>query len=477
MFFWVAFMGADHGWAEGSAASINQATPLHWTAAQDHQNMMDQLGIKSLRRGADGFHTNSPYYENTDEAKANPYPALPDPLTLNNGKPVTSAAMWWKLRRPEIVRAFESEMYGSVPSRVPPVRWQVLSSVKSHEGALPVLVENCVGRVDHASCPSIQVDLPMTLTLPAQSIGRVPVIIHFAFGQPSFQWGMGNPAESVHGRHWGNFNGGVNWQQLVLSNGWGCAELFPTVYQEDDGSGLTRGIIGLCNHGQPRRPGDWGALRAWAWGASRVLDFLSADPRVDARQIGIEGLSRFGKAALVTMAFDQRFAIALIGSSGEGGAKLSRRNWGELVENLTGTGEYHWMAGGFLKYGGPLTPGDLPVDAHELIALCAPRPVFISYGASGGKPGSEGPWLDQHGSFMAAVAAGPVYRLLGRKDLGVGDDYLTAPMPPLNTGLLDGDLAWRQHDGGHTDGPNWPYFLAWANRYIHAPPIYAGGLK
>ena len=138
---------------------------------------------------------------------------------------------------------------------------------------------------------------------------------------------------------------------------------------------------------------------------------------MDAKQVGIEGLSRYGKAALVAMAYDQRFAIGFIGSSGEGGAKLHRRNFGELVENLTGSGEYHWMAGNFLKYGGPLTPGDLPVDAHELIALCAPRPTFISYGASTG-PGAEGQWVDQRGSFMAAVAAGPVYKLLGKKDLG-----------------------------------------------------------
>ncbi|HXR03760.1 MAG TPA: acetylxylan esterase, partial [Verrucomicrobiae bacterium] len=263
--------------------------------------------------------------------------------------------------------------------------------------------------------------------------------------------------------------GGPNWQQLVLSNGWVYAVIVPTSYQADNGAGLTRGIIGLCNKGQPRKPDDWGALRAWAWGASRALDYFETDPAVDAKQVGIEGLSRYGKATLVTMAYDQRFAIALVGSSGEGGAKLSRRNWGELVENLTGTGEYHWMAGNFLKYGGPLTPGDLPVDAHELIALCAPRPVFISYGAASGRPGVEGTWVDQHGSFMAAVAAGPVYRFLGKKDLGVPGNYLTVPMPPINSALTDGNLAWRQHDGGHTDAPNWPTFLAWANRYLHGP--------
>ena len=159
-----------------------------------------------------------------------------------------------------------------------------------------------------------------------------------------------------------------------------------------------------------------GRLRAWAWGASRALDYFETDKDVDAKQVGIEGLSRYGKAAMVTMAYDPRFAIGFIGSSGEGGAKLHRRNFGELVENVASSGEYHWMAGNFLKYAGPLTWADLPVDAHELIALCAPRPVFISYGASQG-PGAEGQWVDQRGSFMAAVAAGPVYRLLGKQGL------------------------------------------------------------
>src|SRR5262249_7295917 len=214
--------------------------------------------------------------------------------------------------------------------------------------------------------------------------------------------------------------GGPPWQQQVLSKGWGYAIIVPNSIQLDNGAGLTKGIIGLCNKGQPRKPDDWGALRAWAWGASRALDYFETDKAVDARQVGIEGLSRYGKAALVTMAYDPRFAIGFIGSSGEGRAKLHRRNFGELVENLTGSGEYHWMAGNFLKYGGPLTPDDLPVDAHELIALCASRPVFISYGASTG-PGAEGQWVDQRGSFMAAVAAGQGYKLLGKKDLGTAE--------------------------------------------------------
>ncbi len=161
------------------------------------------------------------------------------------------------------------------------------------------------------------------------------------------------------------------------------------------------------------------------------------------------------------MAFDPRFYMVLVGSSGEGGAKPSRRNFGEAVENLTGSGEYHWMAGNFLKYGGPLTPGDLPVDAHELIALCAPRLTFISYGLPAA---GDAKWLDQQGSYMATVAAGSVWKLLGAKDLGVGNDYKTAQMPPVLTDQLDGQLAWRQHDGGHTDAPNMASFVKWADR-------------
>jgi hypothetical protein len=222
---------------------------------------------------------------------------------------------------------------------------------------------------------------------------------------------------------------------------------------------LTTGIIGLCNKGQPRKPEDWGALRAWAWGASRCLDYLETDKAVDAKQVGIEGLSRYGKAAIVTMAYDERFAIGLIGSSGQGGAKIMRRDYGEKVENLAGSGEYHWMAGNYIKYAGPKTPDDFPVDAHELVALCAPRPVFVSVGSEK----VEGTWIDSKGSFLAAAGAGPVYRLLGKKDLG------TTEFPKQETTLTDGDVAFRQHEGGHTVGPNWPTFLIWADRYIKAP--------
>ena len=201
---------------------------------------------------------------------------------------------------------------------------------------------------------------------------------------------------------------------------------------------------------------------------------------MDAKKVGIEGVSRYGKAALVTMAFDPRFAMVLVGSSGAGGAKLHRRHFGEAVESLTASGEYHWMAGNYLKYGtaestfGSKNAGDLPVDAHELIALCAPRFTFISYGIP---EKGDAHWLDQQGSYMATVAAGPVFRLLGARDLGEKEDYRTAKMPPVNTSLLDGELAWRQHDGGHEDRSNMKHFIAWAGKLIQRMPPAASPTK
>jgi hypothetical protein len=446
-----------------------------WTTADDHRNMQAQLGIRALRPGRNA-DASAPNGANYDEARANPYPILPDPLTLKNGAKVTTAETWWNERRPEIVEDFEREVVGRVPAAVPAVTWSVAATREWAIGGRRVVGRQLVGRLDNAAYPAIDVEICMTLVTPADA-ESVPVMIMFGGGAL--------PAEAVEpdelpsvcrpptrpGPPPGPPPAGDDpppTEQLIAA-GWGFASLRPTSIQADNGAGLTRGIIGLVNQGQPRKPDDWGALRAWAWGASRGLDYLETQRTVDARRVGVEGVSRYGKAALVAMAFDRRFAVVLVGSSGEGGAKLHRRNFGEAVENLTAAGEYHWMAGNFLKYGaeeatfGRMDAGDLPVDAHELIALCAPRPVFVSYGVP-----EEGDalWLDQQGSFMAAVAAQPVFRLLGAKDLGRSDNYRTEKMPPVNVGLLDGALAWRQHDGGHTDGPSWRFFLPWANEQL-----------
>jgi hypothetical protein len=443
--------------------------------------MMRQLGITALRpgRNADSSKANPANY---DESLANPCPELPDVLALKGGEKVTTAEMWWNDRRPEIVEDFEREVYGRVPKDVPAVTWTVTETRETTVGEIPVVEKQLQGHVDNSACPSIEVNIGMTLTTPKDAAGPVPVLMMYGFGGGRGGPGAGRPGAgqaparpaAPPGRGFGP--PGPSRTEALVKAGWGYAMISPASIQPDDGKGLTRGIIGLTNKGQPRKPDDWGALRAWGWGASRGLDYLETDPAVDAKRVGIEGVSRYGKAALVAMAFDTRFAMVLVGSSGEGGAKLHRRNFGEAVENLTGSFEYHWMAGNFLKYGaaestfGAKTPGDLPVDSHELIALCAPRLTFISYGIP---EKGDANWLDQRGSFMATVAAGPVFRLLGAKDLGVPDDYLAAQMPEVNHGLLDGRLAWRQHDGGHTNAPNIEHFIAWATKLSGGQPSNA----
>ena len=487
-------------------AQTSAPPPVTFTAEQDHQNMIDQLGIKALRPGPSG-NENAPNHANYDESKANPYPNIPDPLTMHDGQEVTTPEMWWKKRRPELVEMFSRYVYGRVPNNVPRVNWKVNTVDHEMIGFTPVVAKDVEGVVDNSSDPAIGVHIHMMEVLPVHARGPVPVLI--MFGRAAFP----NPAEpapaefrklndawkalliqqdpslkDVFEKHpaWEpvnatpfqrpqlNEDGGLpnTWQ--LVNAGWGFVQLDPASIQADDGAKITRGIIGLVNKGQPRKPEDWGALRAWAWGAGRALDYLETDAAVDAKHVGIEGVSRYGKAALVTMAFDQRFAMVLVGSSGKGGATLLRRNFGEAVESLTG-GEYYWMAGNFMKYGasdatfGSMNPGDIPVDSNELISLCAPRLTFISYGIP---PKGDAKWLDHEGSWMATVDASRVWKLLGVKGLDdVEEDYKTARMPPVNTGLLDGQLAWRQHDGGHTDAPNMKYFIEWADKFIgYTPP-------
>ncbi len=486
---------------QAQAQSPATPPPVTFTAEQDHQNMMDQLGIKALRPGPSGDEK-APNHANYDELKANPYLNIPDALTLNSGQKVTTAQIWWNERRPQIVHDFEEYVYGRIPKDVPQVTWSVIADEKENIGFHPVIASELNGHVDNSSWPQIDVNLRMTLLIPADAKGPVPVLI--MFGPSGFPAPVQpSPADLAHintamkallvqqdpslrdviEQHPGwepirpvpfqfpqmNADGDPPSEWELIAAGWGFARLDPQSAQPDNGADLTRGIIGLVNKGQPRKPDDWGALRAWAWAASRGLDYLESDPAVDAKHVGIEGVSRYGKAALVTMAFDQRFAMVLVGSSGKGGATLLRRNYGEAVESLTG-GEYYWMAGNFMKYGasqatfGSMNPGDIPVDSNELIALCAPRLTFISYGIP---EKGDAHWLDHQGSWMATVAASPVWTLLGAPGLSTTDlDYKTAKMPPVNDGLLGGKLAWRQDDGGHTDAPNVKYFIQWVDGFI-----------
>lgn len=469
-----------------------------------HAQMMEQLGITALRpgRNPNAGSTNPPNYE---EDQANPCPELPELLTTKGGKKVADAQTWWDVRRPEIKELFEREVYGRVPDNVPKVSWEVEIEDREWVRRTPVIAKKLVGHVDNSAYPDITVDINMMLVVPTNVDGPVPVLMMFSWGKPEFpapaqpspedlaainksfkeMMIKHDPAmQAIFDKYPAyqpitrlpapNFfapppEGDLPSTEQLLAAGWGYVQIETASIQADNAAGLTSGIIGLTNKGKSRTPDQWGALRAWAWGAARGLDYLETDPLVDATKVGIEGVSRYGKAALVTLAFEDRFATGLIGSSGKGGVTLHRRSYGESVENLAGSGAFHWMAGNYLKYAaeesefGSKTGCDLPVDSHELIAMCAPRPVFISYGIP---EKGDAHWLDQKGSYMATVAAGAVYKLLGKEDMGISNDYLQEVMPPYNTDMLDGDLAWRQHDGGHTDWPNMKYFIPWANRVL-----------
>lgn len=471
-------------------------------ADDNRTNMMRQLGISALVPGFSGDEA-APDHANYDESKANPYPVLPDPLTLNSGRTVPDARTWAVTRRAEILEQYSREVYGRVPANLPPVRWTVAATDRETIGfRYPVVARRVIGHVENEGDPANGIDMRLMVVLPADAKGPVPVLIMFKYGadgfpepsQPSAQdYDRINAAikamlvrqdpalAPVFQAHQAmsfasapafrlpqrDPNGDLPPTDQLIAAGWGYVTFDPTTAQADNSEGLRKGIVGLGNRGAYRKPEDWGALRAWAWAASRVFDYLAADPMVDSKRIGIEGVSRYGKAALVTMAYDDRFAVGLIGSSGKGGATPLRRNFGEGVSNLA-SGSHYWMAGNFMKYDTKgvskpgLDAGDLPVDANELIALAAPRPLFISYGIP---EQGDAKWLDQKGSYMATLDAGRVYKLLGAD--GVGSAGPPA-MPPVET-FIAGRLAWRQHVGGHTDVPNFRYFIPWADKELARP--------
>jgi hypothetical protein len=477
------------------------AAPVHvvLSSRQDRQRMMDQLKITLFPSGP-GAYLASTYDENT----ANPYPNLPDPLTFNNGSKVKNASDW-RRRRAEIIELFDREVYGRRPKNIPKVTWTIAGTTEGSAGNVPVITRQLVGRVDNASYPALDVTILATLTTPKNAATPVPVILMFGNGgalpegvppttpcvvpgTPARGGAPVNAPATTAGRGAApapNPNAATSPQEQIAMRGWGYASVSTASIQADNGQGLTCGIIGLVNKGQPRSLEDWGVLSAWGWGMSKVLDYLETDKAVDARKVAVEGHSRDGKAALVAMAYDERFLTGFISSSGQAGAKLHRRKYGEAIENIAATNEYHWMAGNYLKYAGRWDT--LPVDSHELVALVAPRPIFLSTGNGPDlnpdgtiqmmppgdprfQPG-RGPieqqaanindaWVDPKGTFLAGVGAGPVYRLLGKNDLGATE------FPKIETAIVSGDIAFRQHSGGHTPGPNWPVFLDFAARYF-----------
>ena len=447
--------------------SSTAKNPANAAAIAERDRELKVLGIKQMKPAVGAFDIGKPCNANYDEALANPYPKLPDPLTTRAGEHVTTASQWQRDRRPEIAELLQSQVYGFVPDNVPTATWKVTRTLQHSIGGIAVVTKELTGHVDNSAYPSITVNIRANLVTPAEAQGRaVPVIV--MNGSRLQPIPANPPASLAHNVSYYSLLGENNLQQL-LGRGWGYVAIDSTSAQPDslpNGAGIGAGIIGLANRGEPRRMDQWGAVRAWAWADSRLLDYLVTDPDVDARRIGIFGHSRFGKAALVAMAFDPRFAIGYISAAGAGGSALFRRNFGETLANLTGPGEFYWFAGNLMKYAAVgHTPDELPVDSHELIALCAPRPVFLSGGIFMSEPGKVpgDAWQDTRGTFMAAVAASPVYTLLGAKGLG------TDTMPPPSTLIDNGNLAFRQHTEGHTPSPNWPYFLRFAEREFAGP--------
>ncbi|HVU37975.1 MAG TPA: acetylxylan esterase [Opitutales bacterium] len=421
---------------------------------------------------------------NHDEAKATIFPGpLPDPLVLKNGQPVTDAATWWNQRRPEIFHDMMTEVYGQIPAQTPKITW-VINSVTDNG---TVKTKSVSGRIDNSSYPLATPTIQMTVYTPSKAPGPVPMIVEAAtegFGAPaapvpgpsradlvllnnqlkSLLIQTDPDARSILERH-PAYNplplpapppAPSAAAQQVLAKGWGFAEFNTNSVQADSAAGLASGIIGLMNRGQPRaRPDEWGVLAAWAWGLSKACDYFETDADVDAKQLGIEGFSRWGKTAVLAAAIEPRWMVAWAGDSGAGGVKLNRRDYGESLDDVAEENESYWMAGNYLKYANHHW-GDLPVDSHELVALVAPRAVFVTGGTADQN-------TDAKGMFLAAVGAGPVYKLLGKQDLGATE------MPAPDVALIFGDLGFREHTGAHIQAPDWPSFLEFASKYLHAP--------
>ncbi len=329
---------------------------------------------------------------------------------------------------------------------------------------IPAIVKHITGHVDNSAYPAITVDIHADVVTPASTKGtKVPVIIGGGSirPRPAFTRPRSCPRP-----------GGASCFRLrpmrpippscCLAHGWGFVGRNSGDVQADNGAGLDKGIIGLVNKGQPRQLDDWGVLRAWAWGDSKLLDYLQTDPDVDGKKVGVMGHSRGGKAALVAEVDDPRFAIGFISSSGAGGADLYRRNYGETMGNIAGTSEFHWFAGNFMRYGAAgHSANEMPVDSHEFIALVAPRAIFIGGGALITDPVNMFPAMPGRTRRACSWLPSPPARSgICWAPRASGQPHF----PPMGTLIDSGDVAFRQHQYGHTPAPNWPYFIEFADK-------------
>jgi hypothetical protein len=394
-----------------------------------------------LRRAPTG------HISNYDESKVGDY-TLPDPLVLANGKPVRDARTWSEVRRPELLKLYDDEIFGRIPVNAPKATYKVIAIDTNALGGLAIHkdIEIKFGKATNAPVAHLHIYIP------AHAIGAVPLLLHTVFfSNPPFPDGSADTNSTTLPRRPGFSEGGPITN--IFAHGYGYATYRYTDIQPDNSNTFSSGVIALTlkpGQTKPSRDG-WGTISAWAWGASRMLDYLEKDRSVDAKHVALIGHSRLGKTVLLAGARDPRFAIIYSSCAGEMGSALARRDYGETVDDMAAN--FPWQfAGNFQKYAGHWN--DMPVDTHMIIALNAPHPVFI-----GG--GTQDQWADPRGEFLGEVAAGPVYRLVGKRDLG------TTNGPPIDTPIITGDLGFHYHTGGHTiTASDWNAFLDFVDKYF-----------
>src|SRR5215212_6302066 len=393
---------------------------------------------------------------NYDESLVGSY-TLPDPLVLSDGKRVRDAKTWYRKRRPEIVRLFEEQQFGRSPGRPAGMSFDVFDK------GTPALGGRALRRqvTIHFSRDKAGPKMDLLVYLPAGVREPVPVLLNLSFTANSNA--VDDPGVRP-GEVWGRDKkrtpaprGTKLWKLDVLpflESGIGVAIVYYGDIDPDFLGGIPNGVRALyLKPGQTEpAPDEWGAIAAWGWGLSRALDYFETDKGVDAKRVAMVGASRLGKTVLWAGARDTRFAMVIASCSGEGGAALSRRNFGETVKHLTAPTRYPYQfAANYRKLAD--RAGESPVEAHLLLALIAPRPLLL-------QTGDSDLWSDPKGEFLSAVAAGPVYRLLGQQDLG------TDEMPPAGRPILH-TLGYYMHAGGHGTIPSdWGHFLKFMQTHL-----------
>lgn len=387
---------------------------------------------------------------NYDEAKVGTY-TLPDPLVLANGKPVRDANTWYKKRRPEIVKLFEENQYGRSPDRPVDMSFDIFDKGTPAFDGKAIRKQVTIYFSANKSGPKMD----LLIYVPAAAHKPVPLLLNISFTansnavddpgvKPGEVWDpkTHKRVPAVKGRGFGRLN-----VEPLLDAGFGVATFYYGDVDPDDPDGFPYGVRALyLKPGQTERaPDDWGSIAAWAWGMSRAMDYLETDKDVDANRVAITGVSRLGKTVMWAGAHDTRFAMVIASCSGEGGAALSRRDYGETIAHLTAPTRYPYQfAVNYQKYAQHVD--QLPVDANMLVALIAPRPLLL-------QTGNKDYWSDPKGEFLAEVAAGPVYKLLGKDGLDT-DQWPSAKTPILHT------LGYYMHDGGHGMVPSdWDVYL------------------